>query len=213
MKAIIYKIENIRTSDCYIGSTVNYSRRSKRHFEDLKRKIHHSLILQRAWDKYGEQLFRIFKLETFDYSTKEEILNKEQEYLDLVKPKYNVCRIAGSQLGTKRSKEFREKCSERMKGKEPWNKGEKLPKQSEETKAKRIKSLIGRSVSEETKSKIKAKLSKPILQYDAENNFIREWESAKKASLELGFSYTALIKYLNGKSNINTFKNWIWKRK
>ena len=53
MKTVIYKIENLLTSDCYIGSTNNYSRRSKRHFEDLKSNKHHSIKLQRAVNKYN----------------------------------------------------------------------------------------------------------------------------------------------------------------
>lgn len=46
-----------------------------------------------------------------------------------------------------------------MKGKIAWNKGLKLPKQSEETKIKRSKSLLGHRVSIKTKilMSIKAK--------------------------------------------------------
>lgn len=213
MKAIIYKIENLKTRDCYVGSTTNYSRRKKRHFEDLKDNKHHSIILQRAYNKYGKDLFVIHVIDKIEYETKEEILEKEQYYIDTILPKYNVCKTAGSQLGAKRSEEFKKQCSDRMKGNIPWNKGKKIGKQSTTTIKKRSNSLKSHNVSKKTRDKIKSKLSKPVLQYDKDGIFIREWDSAKQASIELDFSYTALIKYLNGKSNINTFKNWIWKRK
>ncbi len=213
MKAIIYKIQNITTLDCYIGSSANYSRRKKRHFEDLKKGNHHSIILQRAYNKYGVDLFEISILESFEYFTKKDILNREQYYLDFIKPIYNICKTAGSQLGSTRSLEFKELCRKRMKGKEPWNKGLKTGSQSKEAIFNRKQSLKGRIVTIETKNKIKSGVSKPIIQYDKNGVFIKEWESAKKASLELNFCYTALVKYLTGNSNITTFKNNIWKRK
>ena len=53
METVIYKIENLLNSDCYIGSTNNFSRRKKRHFGDLKNGNHHSIKLQRAVNKYS----------------------------------------------------------------------------------------------------------------------------------------------------------------
>ena len=151
MKTVIYKIENLLTSDCYIGSTNNYSRRSKRHFEDLKSNKHHSIKLQRAVNKYSIENFRIYILESFEFVSKEHTLQREQYYIDTVNPKYNVCLIAGSQLGSKRDNEFKKKCSERMLGKVAWNKGLKMGEQSEETKLKRANSNRGKKRSEESK--------------------------------------------------------------
>lgn len=213
MKAIIYSIENIKNGDCYIGSTTNHNRRKSRHFEDLRNGNHHSIILQRAFNKYGESNFCVYVIESFTYSSKEEILSKEQDYLDAVNPKYNVCVTAGSQLGSVRNEAFKKACAERMRGKEPWNKGKKTGKHSETHKKNRSAAMIGHVVKPSTRDKIKVKVSKPVIQYDNDGNFIREWESAKQASIELSFNYTSLIKYLNGNSNISTFKNWIWKRK
>lgn len=152
--AVIYKIENLVTSDCYVGSTTNYSRRKKRHFEDLKCGNHHSIKLQRAYTKYGIEAFRVFELESFEFQTKEHLLNREQFYIDAIKPKYNICLVAGSQLGSKRSEQFKKDCSNRMRGKKAWNKGLKTGSQSETTKNKRSKALTGRKHSEETKIKI-----------------------------------------------------------
>lgn len=46
--------------------------------------------------KYG---YSNFQLEILEYSTKNKVLIKEQYYLDLLKPVYNVLTTAGSSLG------------------------------------------------------------------------------------------------------------------
>lgn len=212
MKAIIYKIENLKNGKIYIGSTTNYPRRKKRHWDDLRHNKHHSLPLQRSWNKYGEGSFTISKIEKGLFIDKETLLKREQFYMDTLLPEYNVCKKAGSQLGSKRSDEFKKRCSDRMKGKPAWNKGLKLPKQSKETIRKRTKNRIGKHLSTETKLRIKGKVSRKITQWSSDNVFIKEWDSAKQISKELPCSYTAIVNYINGKSNIKTFKGFIWKR-
>ena len=59
--AHIYKIENTVNGNCYIGSSVNYKARWYTHKSSLRRGVHHSFILQKAWDKYGEDKF-VFKV-------------------------------------------------------------------------------------------------------------------------------------------------------
>lgn len=98
-KATIYQILNIVNNKCYIGSSICYTKRKVNHLYFLRRSKHHSLKLQRAWNKYGEENFRFVVLEKFEYSTKEEVLQKEQLYLDNLKPYYNIALFANSCLG------------------------------------------------------------------------------------------------------------------
>ena len=102
----IYKIINKLNGDCYIGSSIKLKDRRSRHFRDLKNGVHHSIVLQRAVDKYE---IENFEFEIIEECSKEELLIKEQYYMDLLSPKYNICKIAGSPLGTKQSKEACEK--------------------------------------------------------------------------------------------------------
>ena len=46
--------------------------------------------------KYG---YFNFNLEILEYCNKELLLEREQYYLDLYKPEYNICKIAGSSKG------------------------------------------------------------------------------------------------------------------
>lgn len=50
----VYKIENIVTKECYIGSTKDLTKRWTVHRHELKNKIHHSKPLQNSWDSFGE---------------------------------------------------------------------------------------------------------------------------------------------------------------
>lgn len=88
----IYSIENSINKKRYIGSTNNFNRRKNNHYLDLRKNNHHSIILQNAYNKYGENNF-IFSI--LLRCPEEELLQIEQYYLDFYKPEYNVSKIAG----------------------------------------------------------------------------------------------------------------------
>ena len=96
MKSGIYKIENQITKDVYIGSSVHLNNRKSRHFKDLEKQIHHSIILQRAVNKYGIDNFNFIVIEKCD---KKMLLIREQYYLDTLQPLYNILPNAGNSLG------------------------------------------------------------------------------------------------------------------
>lgn len=102
----IYKIINKLNGDCYIGSSIKLKDRKTRHFRDLKNGVHHSIVLQRAVDKYE---IENFEFEIIEECSKEELLIKEQYYMDLLSPKYNICKVAGSSIGCIQPEEANEK--------------------------------------------------------------------------------------------------------
>jgi len=57
MTVTIYKLKNISNNKCYIGSTINFNKRQREHFGNLKRNKHHSIYLQNAYNKYGKKNF------------------------------------------------------------------------------------------------------------------------------------------------------------
>lgn len=110
-------------------------------------------------------------------------------------------------LGKKASEETKKKMSETQKKR--WT-PEKRLKQSEKFKGrdaywKRVKEPI------EVVEKRMKKIRKPVLQYDLEGNFIKEWRGAKDVELELGWNcdYVSLC----ARNKILKFKNYIWKYK
>jgi len=104
---------------------------------DAKNQKHHSIIFQRAWNKYGRDAFMF---EVLLYCDPEHCIMYEQLSMDHYQPKYNICKIAGSSLGVKRSEECKRKISESKKG----NKNSLGIKPSEDTKRKISSSLKGR---------------------------------------------------------------------
>lgn len=83
-----------------MGSTVNFCDRYRRHRKDLRGEKHHCLPLQRAFNKYGETNFSFEILETCE---KNELMTREQYYLDSIDNLYNVYIFSGSPRKSKRS--------------------------------------------------------------------------------------------------------------
>ena len=90
MKTGVYKITNQINGKFYIGSSKDLSRRKKDHFRLLKKGINHSILLQRAVNKYG---ITNFKFRIIELCEKELLISKEQYYIDKLKPKYNIYKI------------------------------------------------------------------------------------------------------------------------
>ena len=111
MRSAIYQITNRANGKRYIGSTVNLLGRRGRHLRDLRRGEHPNQHLQSAFDKDGEDALAISVLEYVQESDK--LIEREQHYLDTLKPEYNIAPVAGSPTsGRCWSVEMRRKISE-----------------------------------------------------------------------------------------------------
>ena len=117
----------------YIGSAVNMQKRWNQHLHYLRHGKHNNGILQRAFDKYGEESFYTRVL---SHVPKEELRQEEQDFIDFFEPFYNIAKEARrgpGMEGRKHSEETRRKISESKKGCAGNRKGVKL---SEETREK-----------------------------------------------------------------------------
>lgn len=83
----IYKITNTITKNFYIGSSIYIKERRSMHFHRLKVKKHFNKFIQEDCDLHGEASF-IF--EVVEFCEKEDLLIREQYYLDTLKPFYNI---------------------------------------------------------------------------------------------------------------------------
>jgi group I intron endonuclease len=79
----IYKIVNKKNGMFYLGGSKNIKKRWSQHKCDLSKNKHHSTHLQRAWNKYG---INSFIFEIIETTTEEDLIEKEQYYLDSLKP-------------------------------------------------------------------------------------------------------------------------------
>jgi len=162
----IYEIVNTINGHRYIGSSINIQKRWNEHKRDLNNNKHHSIYLQRAWNKYGANHFEFNIIETCFFFA---LIFREQHYINTLQPAYNISPTAGSILGIKHTDESRKKMrdsrggknnamygrqhsdttrkqiSDSKKGTPAWNKGKKgLYSASEETRAKISASQKGR---------------------------------------------------------------------
>lgn len=60
------------------------------------------MLIYKALLTYG---FDNFTLEILEYCEPSELIKREQYYLDLLKPEYNILKVAGSRLGAKHTPE------------------------------------------------------------------------------------------------------------
>ena len=87
MKIGIYKITNKINGKFYIGSSKDLVRRKKDHFRLLKKGVNHSILLQRAVNKYG---LDNFVFEVLVECSEELLFTIEQKLVDELKPEYNI---------------------------------------------------------------------------------------------------------------------------
>lgn len=134
MTSGIYEILNTTNSKRYIGSAINLVSRWRSHRDGLRAGRHINKHLQSAWNKYGEKSFKFLPILT---CAKSMPLFYEQQLLDKVKPEYNICPTAGSQLGSKRAPGFqrgRVQSEDTRKKISKGHKGKKCPAVSEANK-------------------------------------------------------------------------------
>lgn len=86
-KSGIYCIVNTDNQKKYVGSNKNLYQRLMKHRTYLRKNIHENKKLQNSWNKHGEDCFQYFILE---FCSEEQLLEREQFYIDTLKPWYNL---------------------------------------------------------------------------------------------------------------------------
>lgn len=108
-KSGIYRWTNLNTGFIYIGSSVNLAKRLN-YYYNYSCLTKQNMVIYKAILKYG---YSNFKLDILEYCAPEECVKREQYYLDLLKPEYNLLKTAGSSLGYKHTEETIAKFKER----------------------------------------------------------------------------------------------------
>jgi hypothetical protein len=154
-----------------------------------KTKDKHYIISSKMYERLKQEYSKMLVGKKFSKETKQKISNNSK--------------------GIKKSEEAKKKMSESRKG---------HPMYTNEWRKKISQGNLGRKVSTETKKiqserkKGNTNRRKSVLQYDKNNNFVKEWNSAYEAALSLNKkSGAAITEVCNGKRK--SIFGYIWKYK
>lgn len=211
----IYFIKNITNNKIYIGQTIDFHYRIRKHKEKLRKGNHSNEYLQRAWNKYGEN--------SFDFGIFEECVEDRLDVLEnLYIDKFNSMNRnfgynleSGGLSGKRASNETKEKMSRNHAD----ISGDKHPffgkKQTEEAKKKisdaqkgTNNNMYGRTKTEEEKKHLSDKLKekswnkgkrKHLDKIDVVLEMIKNGISLSEISRNLNITYSIIVKIRDGK--------------
>ena len=146
MAAGIYAITCAGNSKEYIGSAVDMQGRWRVHLSRLKTGLHHSLKLQRSYDKYGPDSFVFSVVESV--LDRKQLVVREQFWIDAKQPWMNMVAKAGSLLGHRWTDAQKRNAS-------------RVQKIASSYRVNPLKGTVG-LVSDETRAKLKAARAKQI---------------------------------------------------
>lgn len=232
MKGYIYKLTCNITGKVYIGKTLDVDRRMLQHSKITPKYSHH---LANAIKKYGIESFTeevIFEVESEDRAVLNTALsNAEKTYIkqyNSYKNGYNSTIGGEGTSGFHWLESSKKKVSESLKKFFKSERGKaqiahtalciKNRKVSEETKKKIGKVHRGKTMTEESKNKIReyqlsissAKYI-PVLQYDLEGNLLREFASITEAAKSISKSTAHIVACC--KERRKTAYGYIWRYK
>lgn len=151
---------------------VDLRKRIYDYFSESYYKKSENTIIIRAINKYGLEHFELAILEIKDSFKKEDLISREQFFIDSLEPEYNILKKAGNTLGYKHT---------------------------ESTKAKLSEAAFGRIHSLETIARISEALKNnknnqgcPLTIKDLVSNITTEYKTMTEAARELGFSHSTI---------------------
>jgi len=115
-KSGIYRWNNLVSGKSYVGSSINISHRLSIYYSkkaminkiSTRTSIIYSALLKHNYDN--------FSLDILKYCDTNVLIEKEQYYLDILKPEYNILKAANSRIGSKHSSKTKNLMSIKQKG-------------------------------------------------------------------------------------------------
>lgn len=178
-KSGIYCWRNKNNNKIYVGSAINLSVRLKHYLTPAiltRELLRFNSKMYKAMLKYEPKGFTLYILE---YCESSNLIEREQYYLDLLQPEYNILKIANSRLGLKASPETLLKIIGR--------------KHKLETINKMREAKLGKSPSSLAKiNQLLAKGNTTIL-INKQDNSIKQYPSLRKAAESINADHSTLI--------------------
>lgn len=185
-KSGIYKWENKLSGEYYIGSAKNLNKRLLEYYREsyVTHPSRGKSIICYALVKYGYSNFSLSILEYCDLSC---LIEREQYYLDLLNPTYNILKYAYNSEGYKHTIEAIQKMSLAKKGRFQKEENSFYGK----THTEEVKELMKQIALKRTKPNN----AKPVLLQDTNKNTIGKFNSITELSSHLRADKATLAKY------------------
>lgn len=174
----VYKITNLVNGKVYIGQSINIKARWNDHIKSLNRNNSHSILLQRAWNKYRQENFSFEILELCSEDELDNIEIKYIEFYDAINNGYNIetggnkkkylseetkKKIGDANRGRHHSEEARHKMSKSRMGENNGMYGKRHSEESKKKMSDAAKNRPGHRPSDEGLERIRiANLGKEV---------------------------------------------------
>lgn len=209
-KSGIYRWVNNLNGNTYVGSAVDLAKRLGSYYNN-KELTRNSRPIKDALLKYGHMNFT---LEILEYCPKVTLIEREQFYMDLLIPEYNILKYAYSVLGYKHTQETLEKLKEKRISPEHKKILSSIHKNklvSEDTKKKLASATAKYRKTNPLSTEALANLrDKSILRegvavsvLNTETNVTKEFTNQTEAGVFLGISRQAVYNAIKRGSTVN----------
>lgn len=216
-KSGIYMWKHHLNGKFYIGSARDLRRRLTGYFNINQLARTSNTYISRALIKYG---YSAFSLTILEYCDLDSLIKREQHYIDILKPEYNICRTAGSSLGRLHGELAKERISDSKKGlltgeensfygqthtadsRQKMSESAKIRVVSETSKAKISRAMEGRNLSNEHKANLSTAQpnSKKLLVLDVRTGEESLFDSVNQGEKSLALPKDAIRANLRSKS-------------
>jgi group I intron endonuclease len=183
------------TNKIYIGSSISLGNRFSTYYSlaYLKNKvIKGSSIIYNSLLKYGHSNFSIDILEYCEPSL---LVEREQYYIDILKPEYNILKNVGSRLGSKQSEETKQLISNALKNRIFSDKFKEKMKISVKLQLETKSSFFGRTHTIKTRNIISLTKFLPVKIMNIETNTEKYFLNNVEAAKYLEINVSTLRKY------------------
>ena len=195
MLGYIYYITNKVNKKQYIGETINFEERKAKHLAALRSNKHHSIKLQRAYNKYGEENF---KKEIIGICNSYEEMNEAEkkwikyynavlsdEFYNIAEGGFNSNPCAG--LDKEAEKNRRKKLSDAAKGEKNHFYGKHFKKEEHPFYGKHHSESAKKKMSDAKKGG-NSPTAKGVDIYTPEGKFIKHFDTQRDFKIFLGLS-------------------------
>lgn len=180
-KSGIYMWNNLLTGKIYVGSAQNIKRRLTSYYTISFLEQETSMYICRSLLKHG---YSSFGLSILEYCSVENLVQREQYYIDTLKPGYNICKTAGSTLGKAHSEDTKGRISVSKKGTYQGENNSFFGGVHSEESRKRMSEIkLGTTLSDIIKAKISASKRGKKFTEEHTANLSASQPSSKKISV------------------------------